>query len=237
MKVPQFVFVTLFIILSAGSDTTAQSQPATARRPTPVASRVAKAPLSTVKKRLVFFGNSLTAGYGVASKNNLPSLIAQKIDSAGLNYPVANAGVSGETTAGGLRRIATVLRQPIDVFVLELGANDVFQATPVIQIRRNLQGIIDAVRRKNPRAQIVIAGMQIPGVFGPGYVSEFQAVFREVATKNRAALIPYLLEDVGGVPELNQQDGIHPTAVGYRIVARTVWKTLAPILQRAEAAQ
>ncbi|MFC7668356.1 arylesterase [Hymenobacter humi] len=183
------------------------------------------------KKRLVFFGNSLTAGYGVSHQSNLPSLIAQKIDSAGLHYQVINAGVSGETTAGGLRRVGSVLRQPVDVFVLELGSNDVFRFTPVAEIRSNLQGIIAAVRQKNPRAQIVIAGMQIPGDFGPGYVSEFQSLFREVAAKNRAALIPYLLEDVGGVPELNQEDGIHPTATGYRVVARTVWSTLAPLLQ------
>jgi acyl-CoA thioesterase-1 len=188
-------------------------------------------------KRIVFFGNSLTAGYGVAAKSNLPSLIAQKVDSAGLPYQVVNAGVSGETTAGGLARIGTVLRQPVDVFVLELGANDAFRMVPVANIRRNLQGIVDAVKRKNPKAQIVIAGMQIPGVFGPGYVSEFQGVFREVAAKNRAALIPFLLENVGGIPELNQPDGIHPTAAGYRIVAGTVWKTLSPLLRAPVAAQ
>ncbi|WP_426060122.1 arylesterase [Hymenobacter sp. B1770] len=186
---------------------------------------------STPIKRIVFFGNSLTAGFGVAAKSNLPSLIAQKVDSAGLPYQVVNAGVSGETTAGGLRRVGTVLRQPADVFVLELGANDAFRMVPVAEIRRNLQGIIDAVKRKNPKAQIVIAGMQIPGLFGEGYITEFQGVFREVATKNRAVLIPFLLENVGGVPELNQPDGIHPTAAGYRVVARTVWNKLAPLLE------
>ncbi|HEX8506957.1 MAG TPA: arylesterase [Hymenobacter sp.] len=197
--------------------------------------RSAKAPAATLKKRVVFFGNSLTAGYGVAAKSNLPSLIAQKIDSAGLGYQVVNAGISGETTAGGLARVGAALRQPVDVFVLELGANDVFRFVPVPEIRRNLQGIIDAVRKKNPRTRIVIAGLQIPGDFGPGYVTDFQAIYRELATKNRAALIPYLLAGVGGVPELNQEDGIHPTAAGYRIVARTVWNTLGPLLQPAAA--
>jgi len=186
-------------------------------------------------KRIVFFGNSLTAGYGVPTKSNLPSLIAQKIDSAGLAYQVVNAGVSGETTAGGLRRLPAVLAKPIDVFVLELGANDAFRLVPVADIRRNLQGIIEAVRRKNPRAQVVVAGLQIPGVFGPGYVTEFQGVFREVATKNRATLIPFFLQDVAGIQELNQEDGIHPTAAGYRIVARTVWATLAPLLTQVPA--
>ncbi|OGX89387.1 arylesterase [Hymenobacter lapidarius] len=201
---------------------------AEAQAPSP---QPARSSVSAPQKRVVFFGNSLTAGYGVAPKSNLPSQIAQKIEAAGLNYQVVNAGVSGETTAGGLARVGSVLRQPVDVFVLELGANDVFRLVPVPEIRRNLQGIIDAVRKKNPKAQIVVAGLQIPGDFGPGYVTEFQSLFRALAIKNKAALIPYLLEDVGGVPELNQQDGIHPTAAGYRVVARTVWATLAPLLQ------
>ncbi|SFP73553.1 arylesterase [Hymenobacter arizonensis] len=240
MKVPQLGFVAWFALVLFGSNGLANAQTATRQRPVqatrPAASRSTTAVARAAKKRLVFFGNSLTAGYGVPTKSNYPSLIAQKIDSAGLNYTVVNAGVSGETTAGGLRRVSTVLGQPIDVFVLELGANDVFRGVPVATIRGNLQGIIDAVRRKNPRAQIVIAGMQIPGMFGEGYISEFQGVFKDVATKNRALLIPYLLDNVGGVPELNLADGIHPTAAGYRIVARTVWNTLAPVLGAKEEA-
>ena len=232
MKVLRLVIKACFVLLFAVSSFGAEAQ----RSPASVAViRTSAVPRATLKKRIVFFGNSLTAGYGVAAQRNLPSLIAQKIDSAGLSYTVVNAGVSGETTAGGLRRIGSVLRQPVDVFVLELGANDAFRMVPVADIRRNLQGIVDAVKRRNPKAQIVIAGMQIPGVFGPGYVSEFQGVFREVAAKNRARLIPFLLENVGGIPELNQPDGIHPTAAGYRIVAGTVWKTLGPLLQPADA--
>ncbi|GAB3325989.1 arylesterase [Hymenobacter humi] len=235
MKVPQFLITSWLIVLLSASGFTGLAQTAPPKRASQAASSAVGTAARGVaigpKKRLVFFGNSLTAGYGVSHQSNLPSLIAQKIDSAGLHYQVINAGVSGETTAGGLRRVGSVLRQPVDVFVLELGSNDVFRFTPVAEIRSNLQGIIAAVRQKNPRAQIVIAGMQIPGDFGPGYVSEFQSLFREVAAKNRAALIPYLLEDVGGVPELNQEDGIHPTATGYRVVARTVWSTLAPLLQ------
>ncbi|MDB5235192.1 MAG: arylesterase [Hymenobacter sp.] len=234
----RFVIATGLTALLAGGFG-AEAQSSASRRPvqpaTPSATRPS-APAAIAKKRLVFFGNSLTAGYGVAPKSNLPSLIAQKVDSAGLNYQVVNAGISGETTAGGLSRVGNVLRQPVDVFVLELGSNDAFRFVPVADIRRNLQGIIDAVRKKNPRAQVVIAGMQIPGDYGPGYVTDFQGVFKEVAAKNRAVLIPFLLENVGGVPELNQQDGIHPTASGYRIVARTVWRTLAPVLQASAAA-
>ncbi|WP_239691453.1 arylesterase [Hymenobacter lapidarius] len=223
MKVCQLITSAWFMIVLAVCGLRAEAQ---APSPQPARSSV-----SAPQKRVVFFGNSLTAGYGVAPKSNLPSQIAQKIEAAGLNYQVVNAGVSGETTAGGLARVGSVLRQPVDVFVLELGANDVFRLVPVPEIRRNLQGIIDAVRKKNPKAQIVVAGLQIPGDFGPGYVTEFQSLFRALAIKNKAALIPYLLEDVGGVPELNQQDGIHPTAAGYRVVARTVWATLAPLLQ------
>lgn len=229
MKVFQLAVRTWVVVLLAACGLSAEAQ-----SPVP---RSTTALVPSLKKRVVFFGNSLTAGYGVAPKSNLPSLIAQKIDSAGLNYQVVNAGVSGETTAGGLARVGAALRQPVDVFVLELGANDVFRFVPVPEIRRNLQGIIDAVRRKNPKVRIVIAGLQIPGDFGPGYVTEFQSLFRELATKNRTVLVPYLLEGVGGVPELNQPDGIHPTAAGYRIVARTVWGTLAPLLQPVAANQ
>ncbi|HEX8330372.1 MAG TPA: arylesterase [Hymenobacter sp.] len=234
MKVSQLIIITWFMLLlgEAGSEAAAQAAPSRSASAAKVGSaQPSAASLAGAPKRVVFFGNSLTAGYGVDPKRNLPSLIAQKIDSAGLNYKVVNAGVSGETTAGGLARVGAVLRQPVDVFVLELGANDVFRFVPVPEIRRNLQGIIDAVRKKNPKAQIVVAGLQIPGDFGPGYVTEFQSLFREVATKNRATLIPYLLEGVGGVPELNQEDGIHPTAAGYKVVAGTVWHTLAPLLE------
>ncbi len=235
MKVLHSYFAAVVLLCAIGSSPGAKAQTSTraaaGRTVGSPASQVSKASAAIAKKRVVFFGNSLTAGYGVAPKNNLPSLIAQKIDSAGLNYQVVNAGVSGETTAGGLSRVGSVLRQPVDVFVLELGANDVFRLVPTATIRRNLQGIIDAMRKKNPRAQIVIAGMQIPGLFGEGYITEFQGLFREVATKNQATLIPYLLENVGGVPELNQPDGIHPTAAGYRIVARSVWNKLVPLLE------
>jgi acyl-CoA thioesterase-1 len=224
-------------ILLFGCDFQANSQnagpPATKTQPAssgPVASGP-KPGTPAPKKRLVFFGNSLTAGYGVPQKSNFPSLIAQKIDSAGLNYTVVNAGVSGETTAGGLRRIGSVLRQPVDVFVLELGANDLFRGVPVAQTRQNLQGIIDAVRRKYPKARVVVAGMQVPGLEGSGLVGEFNGVFREVAARNKAVLIPYLLQGVGGVQELNLPDGIHPTTAGYRVVARTVWAALLPVLQ------
>ena len=184
------------------------------------------------KKRLLFFGNSLTAGLGVEPEQAFAGLIGQKIDSLGLPYEVINAGLSGETSAGGRSRVGWLLRQPVDVFVLELGANDGLRGLPLAATRENLQGIIDTVRRRSPGAQIVLAGMQIPPNMGQSYSAEFRSVFQQLAVKNHLALIPFLLEGVGGHPDLNQADGIHPTPAGHRIVARTVWNTLEPLLAK-----
>nr|WP_317173580.1 arylesterase [Hymenobacter montanus] len=182
------------------------------------------------KKRLLFFGNSLTAGYGVEPEQAFPALVSAKIDSLGLGYEVVNAGLSGETTAGGRSRVGWVLRQPVAVFVLELGANDGLRGLPLGDTRRNLQAIIDTVRRRSPGAQIVLAGMQIPPNLGTAYAADFKALYQEIAAQNDLVLIPFLLEGVGGIRQLNQPDGIHPTAAGHRIVARTVWTVLQPLL-------
>ena len=185
---------------------------------------------ATAKKRLLFFGNSLTAGLGVEPEQSFAGLIGQKIDSLKLPYEVINAGLSGETTAGGRSRVGWILRQPVDIFVLELGANDCLRGIPLASTRQNLQGIVDTVRRRSPGAQIVLAGMQIPPNMGQAYSADFRAVFQEIAAKNHLVLIPFLLEGVGGHPDLNQADGIHPTPAGHRIVARTVWASLQPLL-------
>lgn len=188
---------------------------------------------SAKKKVIVFFGNSLAAGYGLENTADaFPNRIGARIDSLGLPYRVVNAGLSGETTAGGRSRVGWVLRQPADIFVLELGGNDGLRGIPLNSSRANLQAIIDTVRLKNPTAQIVIAGMQIPPNLGRAYTNEFRAIFKELATKNNAVLIPFLLENVGGNPKLNQPDGIHPTAEGHRIVAENVWKIMQPLLQK-----
>ena len=158
-------------------------------------------------------------------------LIGHYVDSLHLNYEVINAGLSGETTAGGRSRVGWLLRQPVDVFVLELGANDGLRGIPLASTRRNLQGIVDTVRRRSPGAQIVLAGMQIPPNMGQAYSADFRAVFQEIAANNHLVLIPFLLEGVGGHPDLNQADGIHPTPAGHRIVARTVWAVLRPLLK------
>ena len=183
-------------------------------------------------KRLLFFGNSLTAGYGVEPEEAFPALVSEKIDSAGLRYEVVNAGLSGETTAGGLARVNWVLRQPVAVFVLELGANDGLRGLPLAASRRNLQAIIDTVRRRSPGAQIVLAGMQIPPNMGPRYGADFKQMFLDLAAQNKLVLIPFLLAGVGGDPKLNQRDGIHPTPAGHRLVARNVWAVLRPLLAR-----
>ncbi|KAA9346742.1 arylesterase [Larkinella humicola] len=189
-------------------------------------------PAKSQKKTILFFGNSLTAGYGLDPAEAFPALVGEKAKAAGYDYQIINAGVSGETTAGGKSRISWVLRKPVDVFVLELGANDGLRGIPLDDSGKNLQAIIDTVKLKNPQVQIVIAGMHIPPNLGTDYSSQFYKLFVTLSRKNKAELIPFLLEDVGGIPKLNQADGIHPTAEGHKIVAENVWKVLEPVLQK-----
>lgn len=187
--------------------------------------------LATSEKVILFFGNSLTAGMGLDPNEAFPAVIQQRLDSLNLPYTTVNAGLSGETTAAGKNRINWVLNQKVDVFILELGANDGLRGIPLAETRKNLQDIIDKVRSKNPETKIVLAGMQIPPNMGPEYTSEFRKIFPELAAKNQAALIPFLLEDVAGIPSLNQADGIHPTVEGQKIVAyQNVWPVLKPLL-------
>ena len=180
---------------------------------------------------VLFFGDSLTAGFGVSSDEAFPALIQKKIQSAGWNMEVVNAGLSGETTAAGVRRIDWVLNRKIDVLVLALGGNDGLRGIPLEATRRNLQEIIERTRGRCPQVKIVVAGMQIPPTLGPEYTTGFQAIFPAIARKNGAVLIPFLLEGVGGMRELNQVDGIHPSPEGHRIIAQNVWKVLEPLLK------
>lgn len=182
-------------------------------------------------KRILFFGDSITAGYGVDKENAYPSLIQQKIDSLGWNYKAVNAGLSGETSAGGLRRVDWMLRQRVSIFVLELGGNDGLRGIDLEATKQNLQKIIDKVEAKYPDTKIILAGMQVPPNLGPDYTQEFKMMYPDLAQKNDVGLIPFLLDGVGGDPELNQPDGIHPTTKGHQIVAETVWDTLKPILK------
>ncbi len=182
-------------------------------------------------RTILFLGNSLAAGFGLDPELAFPALIQQKIDSLRWNFKVINAGLSGETSAGGLRRIDWLLERQVDVLFLELGANDGLRGIPLELTKQNLQAIIARVRAKNPAVKIVIAGMMVPPNLGADYTRAFRAIFPDLAKRNQAALVPFLLEGVGGVPELNLPDGIHPTAAGHRIVAQNVWKVLHPLLQ------
>ena len=182
-------------------------------------------------KVILFFGDSLTAGMGLDPEDAFPAIIQKKLDSLGLEYKVVNAGLSGETTAAGKNRINWVLNQDVAVFVLELGANDGLRGVPLEETRKNLQAIIDAVRTKNPETKIILTGMQIPPNMGEEYASGFREIFPELAEKNNVHLVPFLLEDVGGIPELNQADGIHPTAEGQKILAENIWNVLEQIVK------
>lgn len=190
---------------------------------------------SREQQRILFFGDSITAGYGVGEEQAFPALIRQKIDSLGWNFRVVNGGLSGETSAGGLRRIDWMLRQPVDLFVLELGGNDGLRGIDLSATRQNLQKIIDKVRSEYPGARIVIAGMRVPPNLGPEYTETFRAMYEELAEENGAGLIPFLMEEVGGYEEYMQNDGIHPNARGHRVMAETVWDHIAPTLREMRA--
>lgn len=187
---------------------------------------------TTSNKTILFFGDSLTAGYGLDDVNDaFPALIQATIDSLQLDYTVINAGLSGETTSGGRNRLDWVLNQKIDVFVLELGANDGLRGIPLTETRENLQVMIDLIKAKNAEVKIVLAGMQLPPNMGQDYTTEFRNIFPELAKQNDTDLIPFLLKNVGGISELNQADGIHPTVEGQKIVATNVWEVLQSVIQ------
>jgi acyl-CoA thioesterase-1 len=194
--------------------------PTTHTTPTPTAQQ----------KFIIFFGNSLTAGYGVDADQAFPARIQQKIDSLKLPYHIQNAGNSGETTAGGLQRIDWILKQKPDIFILELGGNDGLRGLPVTQMEQNLQQIINKVKTANPNVHILLAGMQMLPNLGKDYVNSFNNTYPALARKNGITLIPFLLDGVGGEPHLNQPDGIHPNPEGHAKVAETVWKYLQPLL-------
>lgn len=209
----------LFLLSACGNKPTSnESQQAASQNETTAASD---------KKNILFFGDSLTAGYGLEDPDQaFPGVIQHRLDSLKMPYNVINAGVSGETTAGGLGRIDWVLKQKVSVFILELGANDGLRGIPTDETSKNLQAIINKVKAKYPNAKIILAGMQVPPSMGADYANSFKAVFPTLAQKNKIDLIPFLLDNVAGIPKLNQKDGIHPTAEGAKIVAGNVWGVL-----------
>jgi acyl-CoA thioesterase-1 len=214
----------------------AHAEPATAAAaPESSAAELAPAAEPNVAPHTVLFlGTALTAGYGVAPVQAYPALIQAKIDSAGLPYRVVNAGVSGETSAGALRRTDWLLRQPFDVLVLETGANDMLRGMDLDSTRANLQRILDRVRAERPDATIVLEGMMAPPNLGGAYTRAFQQIYPELAEENGVPLVPFLLEGVAGERALNLADGIHPNAAGQRRVAETVWATLGPVLEKRQ---
>jgi acyl-CoA thioesterase-1 len=188
-------------------------------------------PAPAARKNIVFFGNSLTAAYNLAPEQGFPAQIQRKIDSLGLPYNCINAGLSGETTAGGNSRVDWVLKQPVDVFVLELGANDALRGLDLAASKRNLQSIIDKVRAKYPDCRLVIAGMLAPPELGERYTAQFRDMYVDLARSNNAALVPFLLEGVATIAEYNLEDRMHPNARGQKIVAENVWRVLRPVLE------
>lgn len=182
------------------------------------------------RKSIVFFGNSLTAAYNLSPEQGFTAIIQRKIDSLGLPYTCVNAGLSGETTADGKNRIGWVLQQPMDIFVLELGANDALRGLPLDATRSNLQAILDQVKTERPACKLVLAGMLAPPNLGARYADTFREIFPTLAKANGATLVPFLLDGVAGVPSLNLEDGIHPNPDGQKIVAENVWEVLKPLL-------
>jgi acyl-CoA thioesterase I len=186
-------------------------------------------------KTILVFGDSLSEGFMLKHSEAYPALIAKKLRAAKLNFSVTNASATGGTTDGGLQRLPPHLKHRIDILILELGINDAFRALPIEQIQNNLQQIIDKVKARNPNARVVIAGMQLPGYTADDYVFAFGQMFADIAAKNRAALVPYLLEGVAGNPTLNLPDGIHPNAAGQKILSENVWRVLEPVAREVAA--
>lgn len=218
-------------ILGCQNEAPVRDAAATAPRSDTAAATPAASDASTRDRAaILFLGTSLTAGYGVGAEAAFPALLQQRIDSAGLPFRVVNAGLSGETSAGGLRRLDWSLQDSVAVLVLELGANDGLRGLPIEQMHANLDSILARTRARYPDAQLVIAGMEAPPNLGPAYTRAFRNVFTDLADEYDAALVPFLLTGVAGQAALNQEDGIHPTAEGHRIIADNVWMVLDSVL-------
>jgi acyl-CoA thioesterase I len=202
-----------------------------------LAACLAVAAAAPAPKVILFLGDSITSGFGLDPEQAFPALIEEKIEARRLPFRVVNAGQSGDTSAGGLSRMDWLLKNRVDVLVLELGGNDGLRGLPAETTRKNLQAIIDRTREKYPEVKIILAGMKVPPNMGRDYAKQFEAIFPELAKKNKAVLIPFILEGVGGVRELNLPDGIHPTAKGHEIIAANIWKVLEPVLRPLAASK
>lgn len=221
-----WLFIGVFLMFGCGSSPSSQSN--TKSEDKQVASTQEEEPDRPI---ILFFGNSITAGYNLEVREAFPALIQEKLDSLGYDYKSVNAGLSGETSSGGLNRIEWVLQTVPDIFVLELGANDGLRGLDLTETKKNLKAIISKVRAANPEVKVLIAGMQVPPNLGKAYTTNFREMFVEISEESNAVLIPFLLQDVAGIAELNLSDGIHPTPEGHKIVAENVWKYLEPLLE------
>ena len=204
-------------------------------RPAPAGHAVAETgeePGSASRPRIVFLGDSLTAGLGLPRESSVPSLIQVRLDAEGYRYEVVNAGVSGDTSAGGLRRLDWALEGKVEILVLELGANDGLRGLPVAQMKSNLSDIMTRATRRG--ITVILTGMEAPPNYGPDYTSEFRKAFRDLADEHNVAFVPFFLEGVAGVPSLNNPDGIHPNAPGSRLIEQTIWRTLEPMLEKQD---
>ncbi|MEO8089745.1 MAG: arylesterase [Gemmatimonadales bacterium] len=222
--IPRYVAVFVLVAGLLGCEQPSREPPKSAAPPI----------ASATRPSVVFLGTSLTAGLGLEPEQAYPALIQQKIDSAGLALRVVNAGVSGETSAGARRRVDWLLREPVAVLVVETGANDGLRGLPPDSLRANIQAVFDQTKASSFPPKLVLVGMRVPPNYGRAYTERFDAVYPELARANGAVLVPFLLDGVGGIPRLNQADGIHPTAEGQRIMAETVWRVLEPVLRETE---
>jgi len=224
-------FLIILFIASCGDSKTDKTVTKTSVQVKPTESTTVQTPPANTKKKVLFFGDSLTAGFGLDEDDSFPSLVQNRMDSLGLAYQVINAGVSGETSADGKSRISWVLdNYAVDIFVLELGANDMLRGLNLDETIKNLRAIVDAYQEKNPEGEVIIAGMQAPPNMGASYTAQFSGIFKELATEYDAGLIPFLLDGVAGIPELNLEDGKHPSAEGQKIVLDNVWSVLKSYL-------
>jgi acyl-CoA thioesterase-1 len=219
------------LALTAAACGRPEDPPASAayRPETPSAAETA-ATAESSRPRIVFLGDSLTAGLGLPRAQSVPSLIQARLDTSGYAYEVVNAGVSGDTSAGGLRRLEWALDGDVDVLVVELGANDGLRGLPVAQMKENLDRIIS--RAKERQIAVILTGMEAPPNYGPVYTSEFRQAFRDLADEHDVTFVPFFLEGVAGIQQLNNADGIHPNADGARIIEQTIWRALEPMLER-----
>lgn len=231
-----FLFVGILVLVGCGQDRSNSStappsdEPAPSTKPSD--SVVTSVDTTDAGLRVLVLGNSIAAGAGVSSQEAFPALLQNKIDSLGWNVRVQNAGVSGETSSGGRQRIGWLLQDSVDVLVLELGGNDGLRGIDPGITRKNLRGIIDTTLATYPEARVLLAGMQIPPNLGQEYTQQFRRVYPTVAEAyDRVTLIPFILDDIAGVDSLMQDDGIHPTAAGHRLVAQKVWTDLRPLLE------